>query len=75
MDIELRQSIIEQERHKLEVVKRISVDPQFDDEMHERAAMYATAIQLYINAIVILTEKQSIFEDAFTWANDHAAVA
>ena len=67
MDLHLREKVVQQERRRLAVVKRIAIDPKHDVELQERAAMYAVALQSYINSIVLLTEMQAIFEDAMRW--------
>jgi len=67
MDVQLRQDIVEQERRKLAVLKRIAIDPKFNEETHERAAMYAVALEGYIASMILLTQQQAIFEDAFAW--------
>lgn len=72
MDMKLRAKVVKEERRKLAVIKRIAIDPKFNEETRERAAMYAVALQSYINAIVVLTEFQSVFEDAFQWDHDEA---
>ncbi len=69
MDYQMREDVVAQERHRLAVVRRIATDPRFDDDARERAAMYAVTIQSYINAVILLTEKQAIFEDAMQWDN------
>ena len=69
MDMKLRENVIEQERRRLAVIQRIAIDSKFDEDVRERAAIYAVALDLYIGSIVLLTQHQAIFEDAFTWAN------
>lgn len=74
MDVKLRKDIVDQERRKLLVLKRIATDPKFDEDVHERAAMYAVALEGYIASMVLLTHQQAIFEDSFQWANNRATM-
>ena len=65
MDIELRQSVVEQERQKIDWLQRCAVDPRFTETTRARAAKYALALQGYVALIVLMTERQSDFEESF----------